>query len=185
MKRYSRRQAVAAAIISLSTIGWTGGARAHAAMNTGAAVTETAMAGPYRLTLYVGPLEPMYTMTQVKEKHPKTGEVMVSGTMVMSGMGMAGPAPNHHLEVHVYDGRSGKTITRATVSITIRDAMGKEIEVLPIATMYGINEGMSDFHYGNNVALKPGKYQVETQVNKTTTIFKVTLGSSSSGGMSM
>jgi hypothetical protein len=137
------------------------------------------------LTLSIGPLEKMYTMAQVKKSHPKSGEIMVSGVMAMSGMGMNGAMPNHHLEFHVYDGVSGRTVTQATVVINVRDAMGKLLEKVPIATMYGITAGMSDFHFGNNVALKNGTYQVMTQVNKTTAVFKVTVGTSSSGGMSM
>ena len=186
MGRYSRRQAVALSILTLSSLVWSGGGAARAGMSTGSStVTETMMAGPYRLTLKIGPLEQMYTMTQVKKTHPISGEIMVSGAMTMSGMGMNGAMPNHHLELHVYDGKSGKTMTKAMVTLTVRDAMGKLQEKVPIATMYGIKEGMSDFHFGNNVALKAGKYQVVAQVNKTTAAFKVTVGTSSSGGMSM
>jgi hypothetical protein len=44
---------------------------------------------------------------------------------------------------------------------------------------------MADFHFGNNVALMAGKYLVVTQVNQTTATFKVMVGASSSGGLSM
>jgi hypothetical protein len=185
MGRYSHRHAATAVVLSLAFLAWIGGGPARAAMNAGGTVTKTVAAGPYKLTLNIGPLEPMYTMTQVRKTHPKSGEIMVSGVMAMSGMGMNGSMPNHHLELHVYDGKSGKTITRAMVAITVRDAMGKLLQRVPIATMYGLKEGMPDFHFGNNVALKNGTYQVVTRVNKTTTVFTVTVGTSSSGGMSM
>ncbi|HVC79240.1 MAG TPA: hypothetical protein VNL35_01910 [Chloroflexota bacterium] len=186
MSRYSSRKVVAVGIVILSSLGWVGGGAAHAGMNAASGIlTKTMIRGPYKLTLDIGPLEHMYTMAQMKKTHPKTGEVMVSGTMTMSGMGMNGMKPNHHLELHVYNGTTGKTITKAMVMITVRDAMGKLLERVPIATMYGIKNGMADFHFGNNVALKAGNYQVVTQVNKVTATFKVTVGKGSSGGMSM
>ena len=172
-------------LVLCSAIMCSGGA-SRAAMNpTGATVHQTIMAGPYKVVLMIGPLEQMCTQARVKQRRARCSEVMVHGTMVMGGMGgMQGPMPNHHLEVHVYDARSGKTITTAMVAITIRTATGKLVQKLPIATMYGIQVGMSDFHYGNNVALTNGSYEVVTQVQATTALFKVTIGPSS-GGMSM
>jgi hypothetical protein len=183
---YARRQAIAAGVLALVSLAGLGGGAARTGMSTGSStVTETMMAGPYKLTLSIGPTEPMYIRAQVNKSHPKSGEVMVSGSMTMSGRGMHGAKLNHHLELHVYDGMSGTTVTKAMVTITIRDARGKLLERVPIATIYGIKEGMADFHFGNNVALMAGKYQVVTQVNKTTATFKVTIGAASSGGMSM
>ena len=186
MRWYARRRIIAAGMLALVSLAGIGGGSARAGMSTASStVTDTMMAGPYKLTLYIGPTEPMYTMAQVKKLHPTSGEVMVSGSMTMSGMGTHGAKLNHHLELHVYNGMSGKTVTKAVVTITVRDAMGKLLERVPIATMYGIKEGMADFHFGNNVALMAGKYLVVTQVNQTTATFKVMVGASSSGGLSM
>ncbi len=186
MSRYVSRKIVVVGIVVLSPLGWMGSGAAHAGKNAaGGVVTKTMPAGPYKLTIDIGPLEQMYTMAQMKKTHPMTGEIMVSGTMTMSGMGMNGMKPNHHLELHIYNGTTGKTITKAMVMITVHDTMGKLVERVPIATMYGIKEGMTDFHFGNNVALKAGNYQVVTQVNKMTATFKVTVGKASSGSMSM
>jgi hypothetical protein len=63
--------------------------------------------------------------------------------------------------------------------------MDKLLERVPMATMYGIKEGMADFHFGNNLALLAGRYQIVTKVNQTTATFKVTVGASPSGGMSI
>jgi hypothetical protein len=153
----------------------------HAAAST--TVSETVMAGPYKLTLDIGPLEVMYTAAQIKKLHPKSGEIMISGTMVM-GMGM-GPMPNHHLELHVFSRQTGAVVTKAMVAITIYTAKGKLVEKVPIAVMRGIKSGASDTHFGNNVALKDGKYMVKAQVEHTTATFMVTVGAGSMGGMSM
>jgi hypothetical protein len=164
----------------------TGGglAPAHAAMGTGGkVVTATMAAGPYRLTLDVGPLEQMWSMADVKAKHPTTGEVMISGSMAMQGMGMHGPMVNHHLELHVYQKATGKVVNNAMVSISVYSAKGMLVEKVPIVTMQGIKEGPQDFHYGNNVYLKNGSYSVHVQVNMTKATFMITLGSSSAMSM--
>jgi hypothetical protein len=153
---------------------------ADAAMNTGATVTQTKLAGPYKLVLDIGPLEQMWTPEQVKTKHPKHCEVMFTGTMVMGGMnGMGGPMPNHHLELHVFNRSSGRVVTKAMVSITITTPGGIILTHVPIATMQDVVQGPSDFHFGNNVALKNGQYHVLTQVQTTKATFAVTIGGSS------
>jgi hypothetical protein len=61
-------------------------------------VSVSSTSGAYKLTLMIGPLEQMYTRAQYKKMHPKHGEIMISGTMVMGGMGGMGmDMPNHHL----------------------------------------------------------------------------------------
>jgi hypothetical protein len=152
---------------------------AYAAMGSGSVVTESMNAGPYSLTLRIGPLEQMYTQAQVKKSHPKSGEVMLRGTMVMGGMGMGGSMPNHHLELHVYMRSTHAVVTNAMVAITIETPSGKVITRVPIAVMRGVDMGASDIHYGNNVALKDGKYKVAVQVEHTNATFMVTIGHTS------
>ncbi|HVA91836.1 MAG TPA: hypothetical protein VNL71_18575, partial [Chloroflexota bacterium] len=177
MKIAIPRFIAALSIFLAGSLSLLGAGPARAAMNV---VTAKANAGLYALTLNIGPTEHMYTMQQVKSKHVKAGEVMVSGVMVMGGSGgmggMSGPMPNHHLEVHVLQRSTGKTITKAMVSITILTSAGKLVERLPIAVMYGIAAGPKDTHFGNNVALKNGKYKIVVQVNQAKTMFMVTLG---------
>jgi hypothetical protein len=144
--------------------------------STAGVVTKSATAGAYKLVLTIGPMEQMLTPSQAKEMHARSGEVMVGGSMEMGGMGAA--MPNHHLEVHVYSRSTGKTLSNAMVAISIATPAGKVLLHVPVAMMYGIKEGMADFHYGNNVALKPGHYHVLVQVDKTSAVFDVTLGQS-------
>jgi hypothetical protein len=153
-----------------------GPAPAHAAMGTGGkTVTVSQIAGPYRLTLDVGPLEQMWSMADFKNKHPTTGEVMLSGSMAMGGM--AGPMPNHHLELHVYLKTTGNVVSHAMVSIAIYAASGMLVEKVPISVMEGIKGGPRDLHYGNNVYLKDGSYSVHVQVGMTKATFRITVGS--------
>ncbi len=147
-------------------------------MGTGASqVSQTQTVGNYKLTLMVGPQEQMYTQAQVGQQHPTSGEVMVSGSMSMpesspmTGMatplastasGMAMGTNVEHLELHVYDNSSGKTVTDANVTIEVIDNTAQNMSTnVPIATMYGVQAGMDDFHYGDNVVMppEPGLYR--------------------------
>jgi hypothetical protein len=113
------------------------------------------------------------------------GEVMISGTMTpypgMSGMsGMAGmstttagsggksstmsstavPASDYrHLEVHVCSLSTGKVITGGHPSITVVDNTAHDMSTaVPVAVMQGIEAGVADYHYGNNVIMPPGRH---------------------------
>src|ERR1051326_5195778 len=122
------------ALLSASTV-----AAAHqvvrADTSMGGVVAQTMNAGPYALTLHIGPLEQMYTQAQVKKSHPKSGEVMLRGTMVMGGMDMGRSMPNHHLELHVHNRSTHAVVTNAMVAITFETPSGKVITRVPIAVM--------------------------------------------------
>jgi hypothetical protein len=111
----------------------------------------------YVFALAIGPLAQMYTPAQVKAKHPKSGELMLSGAMSggMSGMGMSS-AGERHLEVHICSA-GGAVVTGAHPTIVIDDPKAATMTTsIPIATMEGVTAGASDYHYGNNVALTAG-----------------------------
>jgi hypothetical protein len=125
--------------------------------------------------LIVGPLETMYTPAQVKSMHPKTGEVMIGGSM---GGGMSMGKGTRHLEVHVHSRATGKVVTNVTPTIMIRDktamsGMNMSVKV-PVMAMQGIDAGISDRHYGNNVPLKAGHtYVITVTVDKEPATFTI------------
>lgn len=112
----------------------------------------------YHLMLSVGPKETMYTTAEVKAKHPTNGEVMLGDGMSMGGMSMG--AGNRHLELQVKSRTTNKVLSVMPSAITLTDtsAMGgmAMTDKLHVMAMYGITEGMSDLHYGNNVKLTAG-----------------------------
>jgi hypothetical protein len=130
----------------------------------------------YVFALSIGPLEQMYTPAQVKAKHPKSGELMLSGTMSggmgggMSGMGMS--SGERHLEVHICTA-GGAVVTGAHPRIVVDDPKAKTMTMsVPIATMEGVTAGASDYHYGNNVALAAGDHiTVTVTLNAQTVVF--------------
>jgi hypothetical protein len=151
-----------------------GGAAAMPAMP----VTATAETAHYRLVLQIGPEEKMYSKAEAARTHPTSGEIMVSGTMagmpgMAAGQGMA--MDTRHLEVHVTTRATGKVVTTATCRITVTDDAAGKSQVVPIATMYGVKEGPSDWHYGNNVTMPPGRYTVTVVVNGERAAFHVTI----------
>jgi len=140
-----------------------------------ASLTKKAQTAHYRLVLQIGPEEKMYSKTEVAKMHPTSGEVMVSGTM--GGMTMAGgmAMDMRHLEVHVYDRASGRVVRSARCRITVTDDATKKTVGVPVAVMYGIKEGPSDWHYGNNVSMPPGSYTVTMVVNGEQAVVHVTI----------
>jgi hypothetical protein len=150
-----RLVAVLGAILLLAAPAWAG------------VVTRRATTATYKLTLTVGPAEAMYTLAEVKAKHPKSGEVMVGSAMGMGGMSMG--KANRHLEVHVASRATGKVVANAAPSITLRDtsamggtAMSEKVDAM---AMEGIGKGVADLHYGNNVKLTAGHvYEVVVTV---------------------
>jgi hypothetical protein len=147
-------------------------------------------AGPYGLELIIGPPEPMYSPDQLATQHPTQGEVMLSGTMATPGAtgmsdmemaGMTGATPTataelagapQHLELHVTEAATGRTVTNAHVTIEVVDQTSHHAMTLPIVTMQGIGAGPTDFHYGNGVRLIPGHaYAIEVAVNDQSAIF--------------
>jgi hypothetical protein len=140
--------------------------------NQFAGTTGIATTKSYNLSLEVGPLQPMYTPAQVSSQHPKAGEVMFSGDMLMppgmAGMadmtGMNAPPDWRHLEVHVFDRGSGDVVRNLNPTITVTSSATGQSQTVPITTMQGLADGPHDFHYGNNVLLPKGRYAVAVRV---------------------
>jgi hypothetical protein len=108
----------------------------------------------YRMAVHVGMPEMMYTPAQVRKLHPKSGEVMLRGNMMM-GMKMGGST--RHLEVHICLRENRAVITNAHPKITL---MGQNAHAMPmrvpVAVMEGIGAGAADIHYGNDVPMPGG-----------------------------
>jgi hypothetical protein len=143
--------------------------------------TETAH---YRMVLQIGATEVMYTASEAKAKHPTSGEIMIGGRMVdgITGVGAEASKPAsaktspdlRHLELHVYSRATGKMVPEAHVTIGVIGA-DKKSRAVPIARMYGIDEGPDDLHYGNNFALPAGTYVIDAAVNGERARFSVTV----------
>jgi hypothetical protein len=131
----------------------------------------------YVFALELGPVETMYTRAEVRAQHPGTGEVMLSGSTTGGMAAMTTPSSaERHLEVHICTS-GGAVYTRGGPTITIADTSAKSpVTMVPVATMEGIGEGVSDFHYGNNVELTAGHHiTVEVTLNGQRAVFRTTV----------
>jgi len=141
----------AALVLALGTLLVPGSAHAQH-------ITKTAQAGAYSVTLEVLPPEAF------------AGE---DAPMVRDGgatpNAVDGPVdPNHHLVAFVK--KDGKPVERATVTISYRKASGDMSESsdwtgLEVVRMHAAGKGVATTHYGNNVHLAPGTYDVRVSVN--------------------
>ena len=144
--------------------------------NARGAMTWTSMTASYRVQLHIGMPEKMYTPAQVKNLHPKSGEVMMGGMMGMnSSMSMRGSSM-HHLEAQICSKKTGSVIANAKPTIALVDDSAGDMmsKKLQVAMMQGIGRGLEDFHYGNNVTARSGhKFTVKVALNGETAVFRV------------
>lgn len=133
--------------------------------------TSLAATQNYRFQLHIGMPEKMYTAAQVKKMHPKSGEMMISGDMTMAGMSMGSASATRHLEVQICSKKTGAVITNAHPTITVKGSMGMTTHVSP-ATMRGVNAGIDDTHYGNNVRMPMGQaFTIKVALNGEIAVF--------------
>jgi len=139
---------------------------------------RTKTVGPYRIELHVLPAEPFFSKAEVAAKNVKEGMEIEGGAAPVAPD--ADSHPNHHLVVHVFDKKSGKAVADATVTMSYvaLDAKGKPTSAateVPVVVMQAVGKGAPSTHYGNNVTMAPGRYDVAVTVNKQKTMFAVTV----------
>lgn len=160
--RLQRAAAIGSALLmgALSTSG-------AFAMGAGHHVYRSKDKGGYRLVLKIGPAAKMGGMR---------GEHMINGKMQTCAMKMhmsrAAEAPmgsakkcNHHVELHVYNRKTGTPVQGATVTIRLYCIKRKMSIHVPIAEMMSRRMGLKDYHYGNNVHTPTGIFNVFVDVN--------------------
>jgi hypothetical protein len=135
-----------------------------ATCSSGIGTTNTAS---YRMALDIGPQENMYLPSEVKARHLKTGEIMLGGEMAM--VSPTAGTRVYHLEVHICN-KAGVVVTNLKPAIVVGTA------VVPAAIMVGIGAPHSDYHYGNDIALKPGaRVTVKVTVRGQLAVFHATV----------
>jgi len=135
-------------------------------------IAVTQNTASYTIALGIGPVETMLMPDQAQGA--TSGEVMAP----MPGMPMPtmmmtdhGQPVNHHLEVHITNTATGAVMKDQMPMITITDALGMSRPLDPVMAMYGVTEGVSDWHFGNSVSLRDGTYTIGVQVGNEQTVF--------------
>lgn len=137
-------------------------------------IEQNATTAHYKLMLVVAAPEQMLQMCQFTTQ--TSGMVMVQGAMSNMTTNMSSSMGEYHLVVHVYDITTGATVVPplSSVSITATNSAGMGMSV-PVVEMFDAGQGPASMHYGNNVALAPGKYTVMVTVMGEEATFNVTL----------
>ena len=86
-------------------------------------VMQTKTVGVYRVELHVLPAEPFFSKQDVADKHVKDGMEIEGGAAPVAPD--ANSHPNHHLIVHVFDKKTGKAVSDATVTMSFVALDGK------------------------------------------------------------
>lgn len=132
---------------------------------------KLATTSTYNLVAEIGGLQAMYTPAQAASDHPKTGEVMFGGSMTMPP-DVSNASPDwHHLEIHVFDKKTGNVVKTENPMLTVKNDSTGQTQQVPIVVMQGIVEGPGDYHYGNNVDLPKGEYTVTVVIGSETASF--------------
>jgi len=140
-------------------------------------VMHTKTVGVYRVELHVLPAEPFFSKADVAAKNVKEGMEIEGGATPVAPD--ADSHPNHHLVVHVFDKKTSQAITDATVTMSFvsldpkAKPSGAPTEV-SVVVMQAIGKGPASTHYGNNVAMPAGRYNVSVTVNGQKADFAVT-----------
>ena len=148
-------------------------------------VMRAKTAGPYRVELHVLPAEPFFSKEDVAAKHLEEGMEIEGGAAPV--MPDAASHPNHHLVVHVFDGKTHQALTDATVTLKFTSlgegpSTAASVE-MPVVVMQAIGKGPSSTHYGNNVSMPAGRYNVTVTINGQPADFSVTASDAPSKGM--
>jgi hypothetical protein len=120
-------------------------------------VSETKSTKNYTITLKVLPAGPF---------NGKDAKMVRDGGAAPLSM-MSSPPPNFRLVVFIE--KDGKPVVDAKVQMSYSASRkGSMITMrLPAVRMHEAGKGPETTHFGNNVILKPGEYQVNVTVNGT------------------
>jgi hypothetical protein len=120
-------------------------------------ISQSAMAGSYAVTLKVLPAESF--------TGPGAEMAWDGGARANTLNGRV--KPNHHLVVFVK--KNDKPVEQGEVLIRYRMLTPQKGQwaLLPVARMHEAGKGLETTHYGNNVRLAAGHYEVQVRVNKS------------------
>lgn len=118
-------------------------------------ISTTVRAGAVEVTLKILPAEAF--------EGPHATMVRGGGAMPM--LLSHSPRPNHHMVVFIKKNR--KPVERANVTMLYKKlaARNGRWTLLPVVRMHVAGKGLATTHFGNNVKLAPGDYEVLVVVN--------------------
>jgi len=138
---------------------------AHSDANAPSATTDV---GPYTITLKVLPAETFSGSHAAMSWDGGAQPVEVGGDA----------GPNHHMVIFVE--RDGTPVENAQIDMRYRKADSDQKSSwrnLPVARMHARGEGRQTTHFGNNLTLPAGRYEVRVDIEGQSTTMDVTVPS--------
>jgi hypothetical protein len=136
------------------------------APDAGANAQDTAS---YRMVASTSQPETMVTQEQADAQGLTEGELLVGETAMGS---MADANANRHVEVAICDLATGTTVTGADVTMQILS--GARSHDMMVMEMRGLDEPVTESHYGNNTVVPSTAYRVRVTVNGESAEFPMT-----------
>jgi len=136
-----------------------------------ASMTLKMETGGYRIELHFLPPAAFVSGNAATGKHASSGVLIVGGAAPLPMN--AKPAPDHDLNVQVFDRLNGAPVTDAKVLLSFVhvDAAGKPTgrrKQVPVVIMEADAAGAASTQYGNNVVMPPGAYSITVTINGAT-----------------
>lgn len=111
----------------------------------------TRSAGDYLVLLDLAGARQVWTAEQLRTTTPAEGDAVVRGTVPV----VDGPDARH-VDVHVYDLRTGEPVRNVTPRLTLVDHVAGRTTDLEAALLRDVEVGERDDHFGTNVDLPAG-----------------------------
>ena len=155
----------------LIAIALTLGTAGRAQAQPGDRVEQTQVTTSYQVRLEIGPASPMGVVETA------AGAPMVAVMLPHTGAAFGEAADqglpvNHHLEIYLADAETGQILTELGPTVEIVNLATGEQRELTSVPMYEADEGLGDWHYGNNVYLPAGRYTVTADVAGERAVFE-------------
>jgi hypothetical protein len=141
----------------------------------GVSATKTTPAHIFGLSVTTG-FEPEHTQSQVKAQHIKHGgDTLIAGRLRTVDLNK--PGEPRHLELHVCDAKTGRTLTDLHPAMTVTDSTAATAPIrIPLATLIGTGEPADDLHYGNHVVMRSGdSYRVTVRLGRDRVVLPIQL----------
>jgi len=127
--------------------------------------------GPYRIELDLLPAEPFVSPAAAASGTVTEGMVALGGAPPV-----AASMADRHLVAHVFNRATGRALTHADVRITYKlSGAAMAPVVVPIVRMEAVGKGPQSTHYGNNVRMHSGAYDVVVTAGGFSTTFHLTI----------
>ena len=138
------------------------------------AITQLREAGPYLITLAVGPVPRMYTVAQALALKPTSGVVMLEPMRGVTAAGMMGQGGgSRHIRVQVCDRTTGKALASPRPAVQVTQAMLREH--FQLTRGYDIGAPAAQVRFCQVAVLPAGSLGVSVQVGSQSVAFLATV----------